>query len=111
MIGDYMKLKVNKVLKSGAYHVNFEVSDFTSEEIAKMESFGIPVIKMKIQNPNGTNNVSMGLTQIQPRFNAVFDNEQLANDYQNSVIEQIKSELEKLRQSQDKFTSTQQVEL
>lgn len=35
-----MKLKVNRQLSGGLYHVDFSVGDFSSEEVAKMGSFG-----------------------------------------------------------------------
>jgi hypothetical protein len=44
-----MKVKVNRRLSSVFYHVNFEVGEFTAEELQKMASFGIPQINLQWQ--------------------------------------------------------------
>jgi len=54
-----MKLKVNRLLSQGRYKVNFEVSDFSQDELSKMSSFGIPKISLKLNNANGLTSMAV----------------------------------------------------
>ncbi len=106
-----MKVKVNRQLTAGKYHVNFEVAGFTPEELGKMSSFGVPTILLKFMSSNGIANIKVQLNKIQKGYNAAFDTEELANEYETSVIDQIKKEMTRLRQLEDDFTSNIEVNL
>jgi hypothetical protein len=106
-----MKLKVNRLLNAGKYHVNFEVGDFTPDELAKMASFGSPIIQLRWMS--GSNRIASGiaLNQINNRYDAIFDDEQEAKDYETGVLNQIRDAIARLRESQDKFSSSEEVDL
>jgi hypothetical protein len=106
-----MKVKVNRQLKAGRYNVNFEVSDFTPEEVAKMSSFGVPTIELQWMSGNDAVGGRLPLTQIQPRFNAVFGTEQSAKEYEEKVLTQVKAAIQLLRESKDEFSSSEEVTL
>src|SRR5712672_3100739 len=100
-----MKVKVNRQLSAGAYHVNFEVADFASEELKKMGSFGVPQIQLQWTNPAiGRMNAAIPLNQISKQYNAVFLTEAEAKKYEDGVLTQIRSAMQRLRESQDKFS-------
>ncbi len=105
-----MKVKVNRQLSAGQYHVNFEVGDFSPDELAKMSSFGIPYIRMRWNNPNPTVS-SLPLTQINTRYDGIFSTESEAKDYEKDILDQIKGAMDHLRESQDKFSSFEEVDL
>ena len=106
-----MKFKVNRLLSQGRYKVNFEVSDFSHEELTKMSSFGIPVIPMKIHTVHGITNVSVGLNAISKAMEASFVNEETAKEYEAEVREKVSQALESLRQRKDDFTSSEEVDI
>jgi hypothetical protein len=106
-----MKIKVNRQLSAGKYNVNFEVSDFAPEEVAKMSSFGIPTIELQWMSSNDVVGGRVPLTQIQPRFSAVFGTEQAAKEYENKVMTQVKAAIQLLRESKDEFSSSEEVTL
>ena len=76
-----MKVKVNRRLSAGFYHINFEVSDFTPDEVQKMASFGVPQITIQLRGgPNSPPSiVSEALNQINSQLNATFPNDAEAN--------------------------------
>jgi hypothetical protein len=104
-----MKVKVNRQLSAGKYHVNFEVSDFAPEEIAKMSSFGIPMVSLRWTANNTPTIGSVPITQIGRGLDAIFDTEQVAKKYQEEVLTQIKTALQRLRESKDEFSSSEEV--
>jgi len=108
-----MKVKVNRRLTGGFYHISFNVSDFTSEEIQKMESFGVPNINIKFGGgPNMTIQArAHPLNQINGSFDAAFPTEEDAKKYEEGVVEQIRSAVQRLRERQDKFSSSEEVAL
>lgn len=106
-----MKVKVNRQLKAGKYHVNFEVSDFTPDEVGKMSSFGVPTIEMVFTTAAGQTRSNVALTQISSSLNASFGTEEAARAYEQKVLTQIRAEVERLRDSKDAFSSSQEVEL
>jgi len=106
-----MKVKVNRQLTAGKYHVNFSITDFSSEEREKMSSFGVPMIDVRWNAGNTQNSGSVLLTQIDPSFNAVFAIEQAAKAYEARVLEQIREKMQVLREREDDFTSSDEVEL
>lgn len=107
-----MKVKVNRMLSDGMYHVNFEVSDFTAEEIAKMASFGVPHIQLRWWLSGGGMTIGkIPLTKITSRLSASFDSEQAAKSYENGVLLEIRNAVLQLRQSEDQFSSSQEVDL
>lgn len=107
-----MKVKVNRVLSGGLYHINFVVGDFTPEEVAKMNSFGIPTIRMRRGVPGNRPIVVIPVTQINPQqFDAAFVAESEAKEYEQDVIDQLRAELKRLHGMEDKFTSSEEVPL
>ena len=108
-----MKIKVNRRLNAGLYHVNFEVGDFSREEIQKMGSFGVPQILIKIGGnmTSAPTGIQHPLNQMNSTFDAAFVNEAEAKKYEESVLSQVRSALERLRESQDKFSSSEEVAL
>jgi hypothetical protein len=106
-----MKLKVNRLLSQGEYKVNFEVSDFSPEELSKMSSFGIPPIRLKLTTASGTTSRYVGLNQINKNLEARFPEEELAKQYEAEVKAQISRALEGLRQRKDEFSSSEEVDI
>lgn len=106
-----MKVKVNRSLSSGVYHVNFEVGHFTPEEIAKMESFGAPTITLRWTTSNGKSIARIALNRIANVYDATFDTEAEAKKYEEAVLSDIRTALERLRQRNDEFSSSDEVEL
>jgi hypothetical protein len=108
-----MKLKVNRKLSGGYYHVNFQVADFTSDEVQKMASFGVPQIALRWGggpgNPNYTGPIA--LNQISTQHDAAFQVEDEAKKYEENVLNQIRAAVQRLRDSQDKFSSSEEVAL
>lgn len=89
--------------------MNFEVSDFTPEELGKMSSFGVPPISMRWTTPNGPTIGQVPLNQIQRGLTAIFDDEDSAKKYEMGILVQIQREMERLRENKDKFTSSDEV--
>jgi hypothetical protein len=106
-----MKVKVNRRLSGGKYHVNFEVGQFSPEEIRKMESFGVPTIKMEFSNSQGTFGSVRPINQINSLPPASYDSEEEAKSYEADVISQLRIAVQRLRESQDKYTSSEEVAL
>jgi hypothetical protein len=107
-----MKVKVNRQLNAGAYHVNFEVADFTVEELKKMGSFGVPQIQLQWINPGiGRTSSAVPLNRISQQYDAVFNTEIDAKKYEEGVLNQIRGAMQRLRESQDKFSSSEEVAL
>ncbi|MGD1106113.1 MAG: hypothetical protein ABR865_03650 [Terracidiphilus sp.] len=106
-----MRVKVNRLLSAGKYHVNFEVGDFTPEELAKMSSFGVPMIGLRWASQAGSSAGSIALNQISKAYDAIFVSEQEAKKYEEGVLAQIRVTMERLRTSKDEFSSSQEVEL
>jgi len=107
-----MKVRVNRQLSGGYYHINFEVSDFTPDEVQKMASFGVPQIRL--QWGGGRKNIGSGaiaLNQINKSYDMSFDNEAEAKEYEEAVLNQIREAVKRLRDSQDKFSSSDEVPL
>lgn len=104
-----MKIKVNRLLSAGKYHVNFEVSDFTPEEISKMASFGIPQVDLRSATQVGQQVMRVPLTQINKNYNAVFALERMAKEYEEAVLTKIRTEMDRLRASKDEFSSSDEV--
>src|ERR1035437_1839835 len=106
-----MKVKVNRLLSAGKYHVNFEVRDFTPDELGKMSSFGVPAIDLRWVSGSGPVAGRIALNRINIGLDAVFDTEQQAKEYQDQVLDQIRTTMEYLRVSKDDFSSSQEVEV
>jgi hypothetical protein len=107
-----MKVRVNRLLSAGKYNVSFEVSDFNTDELKKMASFGVPAIRLRWISPeNSTTSGLIAITQINKQLNAVFSTEMEAKDYEESVLTQIRNAIQFLRESNDGFSSSQEVEL
>jgi hypothetical protein len=106
-----MKATVTRTLQNGVYLVSFTFSDFTQEELAKMRSFGVPVVQIRTGPPgsHGVNNLP--ITAINTNFVAGFSAEQEAKNYETSVLAQAKSGIEAIRQRKDEFSSTTEVEI
>jgi hypothetical protein len=107
-----MKVKVNRVLSAGRYRINFEVGDFSADEISKMESFGVPSIKLRWYNANGALMLSaVDINRINSKLEAAFATEAEAKDYEQAVLNQLREEMLRLRERQDKFSSSEEVAL
>jgi hypothetical protein len=106
-----MKLNVNRVLSGGLYSVSFSVGDFTADEVKKMESFGVPHIKIMQEGPGNRRTFMHPLNRIGLQIRAVFSTEQEANSYQENVLGQIRQSMKDLRERTDDFTSTQEVDV
>jgi hypothetical protein len=107
-----MKVKVNRQLSSGNYHINFEVGDFTPDELAKMDSFGVPHITLQWKAQGGSTVTSaVALNRINKVYNAVFNTEVAAKSYEEAILAQIRKAMQRLRESQDKFSSSEEVSL
>lgn len=104
-----MKVKVNRLLSAGKYHVSFEVSDFTPEELAKMSSFGAPMIEMQWTNNNGVNISSVSINRITNNLVAVFPTQDQAEQYQAKVLGQIQKAILNLRERKDEFSKSDEV--
>jgi len=105
-----MKVKVNRLLSAGRYYVNFEVGDFTPDELSKMSSFGVPSITLRLQ-PNSVVTVGVPLNQISKGYNAAFGSEQEAKEYEDGVLAQIRTQMQQLRENNDDFSSSEEVDL
>jgi hypothetical protein len=106
-----MKVKVNRRLSGGAYLVNFEVTDFTTEELQKMASFGVPQITLTFVAGSGRVTSKIPLNQVGKNYEAGFAGEADAKNYEEGVLNQIRDSVRRLRESQDKFTSSEEVAL
>jgi len=106
-----MKITVNRKLESGTYFVSFKVGDFTPDELQKMQSFGVPNVKMKAGLPYQRTLHASPLTAISEGIRAGFKSEEEAKAYENEVLNQIREAMKSLRESQDDFTSSQEVNL
>jgi hypothetical protein len=106
-----MKVKVNRQLSGGKYHVNFEVSDFTPEELGKMASFGVPMISLRWGAPPQLSAGSVAITQINKTQDATFSVQEEATKYEAAVLGSIESSMRRLRESKDEFSSSREVEL
>jgi hypothetical protein len=107
-----MKVTVNRQLNSGQYIVRFQVSDFSPEELAKMNSFGIPVIQMvQLVQGGGRRTMALPINQISSNIIASFGTEEEATKYQDTVLTQISQAMKTLRERKDNFTSTQEVDI
>jgi len=96
--------------------VRFAVTDFTAEELSKMQSFGVPIIRlMRLINIAGRGitrqNFNQGVTQINENSVMQFDTEAEANDYEKDVLEQIRQVMTSLRDRKDEFTSSEEVDI
>ena len=91
--------------------MNFEVGDFTAAELAKMSSFGVPSVTLVwVTAPGGRLSGQIAINQIGKRFDATFDTEQEAKKYEEGVLTQIRTAMQRLRESKDDFSSTEEVE-
>jgi len=107
-----MKVKVNRRLSAGFYHVNFEVADFTSDEVLKMGSFGVPQVNLMWGGGAAQLNAGkIALNQVSKAYEVAFKNEAEAKKYEETVLSQIRDAVQRLRESQDKFTSSEEVAL
>jgi hypothetical protein len=106
-----MKVRVNRQLTAGNYNVNFEVSDFTPEESAKMSSFGVPLIELRWMAQNGYTAGKIPLTHVNKAYNMFFNSAEAAKEYEKGVLSQIQKAMERLRESKDEFSSIDEVEL
>jgi hypothetical protein len=106
-----MKVKVNRQLSQGQFRINFEVSDFSPEEVAKMGSFGVPLISIVHQRNNVPTRTNLPLNQIGKTFEAVFSEGASAKKYEDEVLAQIRKALEFLRESKDTFSSSEEVSI
>jgi hypothetical protein len=106
-----MKARVNRSLQGGLYYLSFIFSEFTQEELAKMKSFGVPVVQLKLGFSPNQQVVNMAINQITQAHIGVFSSEQDAKNYESAVLAQAKAGMDALRQRKDDFTSTAEVEI
>jgi hypothetical protein len=107
-----MKLTVSRQLSEGYYYVAFAVSDFTPDEVKKMESFGVPLINILQGGPPGARAAyKIQLTRVSPSYRASFPAEEDAKKYEEAVVMQIREAMKTIRERTDDFTSTAQVDV
>jgi hypothetical protein len=106
-----MKVNITRQLSAGQYILRFAVTGFTPEEVAKMNSFGVPLIQMRQNVPAGVQNIQIAITQINPNIVAGFTSEDQANKYQQDVLAQINQAMKSLRDRNDDFSSIQEVDI
>ena len=106
-----MKIKVNRVLSQGSFRINFEVSDFTSDEYAKMASFGIPMISMRLSHGGASTVTAIPINQITKSIEASFSSQEAAKQYEDQVLTQLRNSMIRLRDLKDDFSSSQEVVL
>jgi len=107
-----MKVKVNRRLSAGFYYVSFDVGDFTPDEVQKMGSFGVPQITLRWGGGGpGLASGQIALNQISAKLSAGFQTEDQARKYEEEVLAQIRKEVARLRERQDKFSSSEEVAL
>jgi hypothetical protein len=106
-----MKTTVRRALKAGIYNVNFTFSDFTPEELEKMQAFGVPAIRVQWGQPPARNSGWVALTQLGPNYNSGFLAEEEAKSYEHEVLSQVKTAMETLRQRKDDFSSSEEVNI
>ncbi|MFZ0199616.1 MAG: hypothetical protein WB523_05890 [Candidatus Sulfotelmatobacter sp.] len=106
-----MKLKVNRQLSGGLYHVDFSVGDFSSEEVAKMGSFGTPIVSLLSGNPDARKAFKVRVTQVSPNYKASFVTDEEAKQYEEDVVTAIRNAMKAIRERSDDFTSTQEVDI
>jgi hypothetical protein len=106
-----MKVTVNRSLNAGKYRVSFSVKDFTTDELAKMSSFGVPGVDIKFMSGATLTAGRVSITQISDRLEAAFGSEEAAQQYESEVLRQIKTAMDQLRSQIDGFTSTAEIEL
>ena len=94
------------------YWVEFTATDFTVEEVKKMQSFGVPQIDILFgPNPNQRQPVKVQLTQLSPSYKVNFPNELDAKGYVDRVVTQVRAAMETLRSHKDDYTATDEVTL
>ena len=78
-----------------------------------MGSFGVPQITIQFGGgPNaGRATTQQALNQMSSKFDAAFPSEAEAKKYEESVLAQIRSAVVRLRESEDKFSSSEEVPL
>lgn len=107
-----MKVRVYRSLQGGIYTVAFAFSDFTQEELAKMKSFGVPSIQVRIGlTGRDQTAIAMAINQVTPNHIASFLSEPDARNYEAAILTQAKAGMDALRQRKDDFTSSSEVEI
>ena len=106
-----MKLRITRELKDGLYHIAFAVSNFSPDELKKMQGFGVPVIDILRGVPSSHQSLKLQLSQISPGYKAGFLQEEQARTYESRVVAQIRSVMKTLRERMDEFTSAQEVDV
>jgi hypothetical protein len=106
-----MKVTVTKRLQAGTYFVSFNFSDFTPEELAKIKSFGAPIVQVRAGSEPGHQVFNVPINAVNSNFNAGFLTEEQAKTYENAVLNQAKTGMEKLRQRKDDFSDVNEVEI
>jgi hypothetical protein len=108
-----MKAMVNRRLSGGYYHVNFLIGEFTTDDVQKMAAFGAPAIQIQFGGAPGTarSSTQVALNQLSPQWDAAFPTEEEAKKYEEAVLSQIRDAVKRLRESQDKFSSSEEVPL
>jgi hypothetical protein len=108
-----MKATVYRQLSGGLYYVSFKVGDFTDDDRKKMESFGIPLLKIKSYSPQHKQNIPINqpLTNIAESLKGAFTSEDEAKKYEVEVMRQIREAATSLRERKDAFTGTDEVDI
>jgi hypothetical protein len=106
-----MKVIVNRQLAGALYHVSFKVSDFTPDELQKMQSFGVPIIDIAVGFPGRVGRSKVPVTGIAENMKIAFSTEQDARAYEETVLGQIREAMKSLRERKDDFTSSAEVNI
>ncbi len=104
-----MKVTITRQLRGGQYSVGFRVSVFTTEELSKMQSFGVPNIQLSFIAAGTSLTQPVPINQINENFRAVFHDEAEARKYEQRVLNDIRAVMAGLRTGKDSFSSTEEV--
>jgi|ERR1039457_3586659 hypothetical protein len=106
-----MKITVNRRLNGGIYWVGFKVGELTQEEVHKMQSFGIPTVPLTTGVPPQQTAAAIAINKVTENFQAGFRTEQEAKAYEDKILSHVRKVMKDLREKQDGFTSTAEVDV
>lgn len=101
-----MKFKIQKERKFGEFLVGFIASDFTDEEIRKMETFGVPQINIKPReayfNKLWVNQLPLNILN----HNFKFESDAAAEEFIAKITEEVKTKMQELKDREDNFSGS-----
>jgi hypothetical protein len=107
-----MKVSVNRQLRGGEYFVSFKVGDFTPDELARMESFGVPGVLLTFIIASGQRvDRPIAINKISQNYLASFPTEEEARQYELRVLNDLRQAIAVIRQLKDGYTSSEEVDV